>query len=165
MAGKVKIKNPVTDQHPSSKWINLVDRGGLYHIQDIVFDLFVTIECFVDDKLSEILKHRGRGIEYVKKDQLTWVVDQEEVQSLWNQIGSTSFVEDETARRNLLIEIVHLWITTRGHNKTHKLKEEYKVKQKQAVKGTRSLRKVLKKLMKHEMIDMIIIIILVVTEQ
>lgn len=123
----------------SDKWIRLVDRGGLYHIQDIVYDLFVTVEYF--EKLSEILKERGKGIEYVRKDQLTWIVDQDEVQSLWNQVDASSLVEDESARRNLLIELVHLWITTRGHSKTHKLKEEYKLKQKKSVKGTRSLRK------------------------
>ena len=122
MAAKVKIRKPATKQQPSTKWINLVDRGGLYHIQDTVYDFFITIEYFVDDKLSEILKQKGRGIECVRKDQLAWVVDEDEVQSLWSQVGS-SIVEDETARQHLLLEIVYLWITTRGHSKTQKTNE------------------------------------------
>ena len=141
MAEKAKIRKLATEQQPSSKWIKLVDRGGLYHVQDIVYDLFVTIEYFVDNRLSEILRQKGKGIECVRKNQLAWVVDEEEVQSLWNQVDSSSIVEDETARQNLLLEIVHLWVTTRGYSKTHKLKEEYKIKQKQVVKGKRSLRK------------------------
>ncbi len=141
MAGKLTIRNLEAEKHSSCKWINLVDRGGLYHVQNIVYDLFVTIEYVVDEKLSSIIDQRGRGIECVKKDKLTWVVDQEEVQSHWNDIFSSSVVENESARRNLLIEIVHLWITTRGHSKTHKLKEQYKIKHKRTVKGTRSLRK------------------------
>ncbi len=122
MAGKLKIRNLEAVQHSSCKWINLVDRGGLYHVQNIVYDLFVAIEYTVDEKLSSIIDQRGRGIECVQKDKLTWVVDQEEVQSLWNDICSSSVVENESARQNLLIEIVHLWVTTRGHSKTHKLK-------------------------------------------
>ena len=48
-------------------------------------------------------------------------------------------IEEETVRQNLLMEIVHMWI--RGHSKTHKLKEKYKLQQKKGVKGKRSLRK------------------------
>lgn len=140
MAGKMRTtQNHEKQPHPSCKWINSIDRGGLYHVQDIVYDLFITIECFVDKKLSEIFKDVGKGIECVQKDKLLWVVDEEEVRSLWNQVPSS--IENESDHRNLLVEIVHLWVTTRGHSKAHKLKEEYKVKQKQSVKGKRSLRK------------------------
>lgn len=139
IAGRLTIQSSAEDG--SDKWIRLVDRGGLYYMQDIVYDLFVTVEYFVDDKLSKILMERGKEIESIQKDQLTWVVDQDEVQLLWNQVDAASIVEDEAARRNLLLQIVHLWITTRGHSKTHKLKEEYKLKQKKSVKRTRSLRK------------------------
>ena len=59
-------------------------------MQDIDYNLFVTIVHFVDNKLSEILKQKGKGIECVQKNQLAWVVDEEEVQSLWNQVDSAS---------------------------------------------------------------------------
>ena len=32
MAEKAKIRKPAPKQQPSSKWIKLVDRGGLYHV-------------------------------------------------------------------------------------------------------------------------------------
>ncbi len=140
MAGKLKIKEPVDQQHPSCKWINLVDRGGLYHVQDIIYDIFITIKHFVDNKLSKILKNRGESIECLQKHNLSWVLEEEEVQSVWSQVTLT-LIEDESRRQKLLTEIVHMWITTRGHSKTHRLKEEYKVKKKEGIKGKRSLRK------------------------
>jgi hypothetical protein len=36
----------------------------------------------VDEKLSEILKQGGKNIEVVKKEKLSWVCNNEEVQSL-----------------------------------------------------------------------------------
>ncbi len=41
-------------QQPSNKWTSLVNRGDLYFIQDEVFDLFITIELLVDNKLTKI---------------------------------------------------------------------------------------------------------------
>ena len=149
MAGKLHTRTNKTSEEASSeakeqpssnKWINMVNRGGLYFVEDIVYDLFVTIEPIVDSKLSEILKEHGKGIEQVKKENLAWVCDDEEVQDLWDQISSNS-IEDEEISEDLLREIVHMWVTTRGHSKTHKIKEDYKLSQKTTVKGKRSLRK------------------------
>ena len=115
----------------------------MYYVNDVVFDLFVTIESLVDSKLNEILKECGKGIEQVKKENLAWVYEDEEVQSLWEEVTSSS-IEEEEVRQNLLREIAHMWVTTRGHSKTHKIKEDYKIRQKTAVKRKRSLRKELK---------------------
>ena len=140
MAVKVRIRESENQpQHPSCKWINLVDRGGLCHVQDIVYDLFIVIEHFVDKKLSQILKNGGKGIECIRKHNLSWILEEEKVQSMWSQVSLSSM--DETVHQGLLTEIVHLWITTRGHSKTHQLKEQYKVQQKQGVKRKRSLQK------------------------
>ncbi len=145
MASKVRIEESEGQQHPSSsKWTNLVNRGGLLYVEDIVYDLFVTIECIVDEKLNDILKKGGKNIELVKKENLSWVRDNDEVQSLWSMVNPDS-IEEESIHQNLLLEIVHLWTTTRGHSKTHKLKEQYKVQQKESTKGKRSLRKELAK--------------------
>ena len=65
-----------------------------------------------------------------EKENLTWVCDDEEVQNLWDQISPNSIEE----------EVAHMWVTTRGHSKTHKIKD-YTLRQKTTVKGKRSLRK------------------------
>jgi hypothetical protein len=50
---------------------------------------------------------------------------------------------EEEACHNLLQEIVHMWVTTKGNSKVHKIKEDYKIQQ-QKIAKERSLRKVLK---------------------
>ncbi len=42
MAGKLR-----TSQHHSCDFINSIDRGGLYHVQDSVYNLFVVIELML----------------------------------------------------------------------------------------------------------------------
>ena len=116
-----------------------MNRGGLYFVEDVVYDLFVSIESLVDSKLSEIMKECGKGIEQVKKENLAWVCEDEEVQCVWNQISLNSI--EEEVRQDLLREIAYMWVTTRGHSKAHKIKEDYKLRQKKTFKGTRSLRK------------------------
>ena len=140
MAGKLTMQEPEQNEHPSSEWTKIIDRGGLYHVEDVVYDLFVAIEYLVDEKLSEIFTQSGKDICQVKKENLSWLCDNEDIQFLWCLISPCT-IEEESVRQCLLQEIAHLWITTRGHSKTHKIKEEYKMMQKKAVKGKRSLRK------------------------
>jgi hypothetical protein len=45
MAGKLRIEESISAEQElplSCKWTKLVDRGGLFHVEDIVYDLFVT---------------------------------------------------------------------------------------------------------------------------
>ena len=139
--GRLRIEEPEEQSYSSSiKWTKLVDRGGLLYVNECVYDLFVTIECIVDDKLSDILKQGGKNIEDVRKENLSWVCCNEVVLSLW-YMASPHLIEDESIHQNLLMEIVHMWITTRGHSKTHLLKEKYKIQQKDDIKGKPSLHK------------------------
>ena len=83
--GRKMPRHPATEeierreQQSSNKWTSLVNRGGLYFIQDEVFDLFVTIELFVDSKLSQIFNESGKGIEQVKKENLFWVCQDDDI--------------------------------------------------------------------------------------
>ena len=140
MAGAIRTD---TTEQSSNKWTSMVNRGGLYFVNNVVFDLFVTIESIVDSKLTQILKESGKGIEQVKKENLSWICEDEEVQSIWDDITSNT-IEEEEIHQNLLREIAHMWVTTRGHSKTHKIKD-YKIHKKENVKGKRSLRKELER--------------------
>ena len=82
--------------------------------------LFVTIELLVDQKRSSVMKGRGKGLEQVKKENLSWVCN---FYGVWSA---------------LLLQIAYMWITTRGR-KTHRIKEDYKIAKKQTVKRKRSL--------------------------
>ena len=140
MGSKLSRKRRESD-HRSSEWTQHADRGGLYHVAESVFDLFVAIEVLVDKELSAIFNTKGKGLEKVKREKLSWVCSDVDVQSLWHIIISPSPIEEERVSQQLLQEIVYLWITTRGHSKASKIKEDYKKAKGKSVKGKHSLRK------------------------
>ena len=67
MAGKIKSRDASTcmSHQRSTEWTRLTDRGGLYHVEDIVYNLFVAIECLEDKELPAIFKEKGKKIEAV----------------------------------------------------------------------------------------------------
>ena len=136
MAGKLYTSDSRSEQQ-STKWTNIVDHGGLYHIDDIVYELFVALEYLVDKELTSIFQARGKGIEKIKKGRLSLICNDDDVQFLWCMISPVT-IECEEIRQNLLQEIAHLWITTRGHSKARKIKENYKVAKGKSVKGKHS---------------------------
>ena len=75
MAGKLKTRDPSAcgNGQRSSEWTRLTDRGGLYHVEDTVYNLFVAIELIVDKELSAIFQEKGKGLEKVKKEKLSWL--------------------------------------------------------------------------------------------
>ncbi len=46
----------------------------------------------------------------MKKDNLAWVCEDDDVESVWSYASPTS-IEEEATREDLLREIVHMWIT------------------------------------------------------
>ena len=139
MGGKLSTRTHIA-KHPSQEYITLADCGGLYHIEDRVYSLFLVIEIIVYKELSVLFNNKGAHIEKVKKDNLSWVCDDEEVQLTWQFISSTT-IEEKDVRQKLLIEIVHLWITTRGYSMASAAKESLKEHKKECVKGKKALRK------------------------
>ena len=95
----------------SCEYVNSIDRGGLYHIQDPVYEMFVAIELIVNEKLSALFSSKGKNIKEMTRDKLSWVCDDEEVQVTWRCI-SPGTIEEESVRQSLLKEIICLWVTT-----------------------------------------------------
>ena len=140
MAGKLSKRPPATEQrHQSSDWTFLVDRGVLYHIDNSVYNLFVAIELTVDEQLSVIFQSKGRGIKKVKKENLKWLCEDEEIQHSWSLCTGVNEIEDQSIQQALLQEIAYLWVTIRGHSKAKFMKEQYKQKKKECVKLKHSL--------------------------
>ena len=79
MGSKIKSYESIEHEESSTRWISLANRGGLCFVEDAVYDFFVTIELIVDAKLTEILRHSGKGIEQVNKDNLSWVCREEDM--------------------------------------------------------------------------------------
>ena len=136
MAGKLsQLQSPSepVSQDRSREWTVLADRGGLYHVNDNVYSLFVALELTVNEELTTVLQKKGKGIEKVKKENLSWLCDEKEIKDLW-ATACPSTIEDESTRRSLLKEIAFMWVTTRGHSKTKQMKEEYKERKRTCVK-------------------------------
>lgn len=55
MGCKLAEKTSCTPDH-CSKWIKIVDRGGLLHVSNTVYDLFMFLEYAVDEELTSIFK-------------------------------------------------------------------------------------------------------------
>lgn len=146
MGGKLSERTSSGGQpsHPS-EWTKIVDRGGLFHVSNTVYDLFLFLEMSVDEELTSIFKAKGKGIEKVRREKLDWLCENEEVQLVWGMLTDTLEETDEDFNQDLLKEIASLWITTRGYSKAHVVKEDYKRAKATSTKGKHSLRKELKR--------------------
>ena len=140
MAKKMSSHKVTSSNHQASEWTSLIDRGGLYYVEDIVYYLFIALDLIIDKELTTIFEKKGKGIEKVKKEKLSWVCDDDDVQFIWCMVSPSTIVE-ESVRQKLLRDIAYTWITIRGHSKAQRLKEEYKTLKAQTVKRKKSLRK------------------------
>lgn len=82
MAGQLHTRHKITEHH-SANWTCLVVRGGLYHVEDIIYYLFVALELIAYKELSTILGRKGKDIEKIGKGELQWLCEDEEIQFIW----------------------------------------------------------------------------------
>ena len=146
MGGQLHTRSKSSDQR-SSDWTHLIDRGGLYHIEDLVYSLFLAIELISHNELSTILGKRGKNADKIRKDKLQWLCEDEEIQFLWCLISPVTIHEKS---QTLLRDIIHLWLTTRIHSKVNKVIEDHKKEKASATKRRKALRKELKAITKED---------------
>jgi len=102
----------------SSDWINAIDRGGLVHITDSCYQLFLSIET--------VTRLKMKATNAVMNDSF--------LQHLINLINSdndvlfnwTMITGDESENQEVLGEIVKLWIKTRGFSFAKSIAEKYR---------------------------------------
>ncbi len=93
----------------SEDWLNAVDRGGLLHVKDGVYDFFRAVEM----KLREYLRVQDarRMTHGIKEQLLTALVTDEDVLFYWCML--TVELEDNDADSALKHLVTH-WVTIRG---------------------------------------------------
>ena len=71
----LRVLREMGTQHhsQSNQWTRMTNRGGLYHVEDVVFELFVALEYVADKELTSIFM--AKGLEKIKKDKLSWICD------------------------------------------------------------------------------------------
>ena len=120
----------------SRRWIDIVNRGGLYVVSDEVYTAFQAMELALQEYLQ-----RGTVGKYNKDAAVEYITNDGDVQFHWCCLMST--VTEECAQE-LLKVLVQLLVTIRGFSLAAAYMEEYKMSKQQTTKGKKGLRKELK---------------------
>lgn len=120
-------------------WMEKVNRGGLYPLNDDAFSLFAYIEKCVRDLLPRHLLKSDSDKESFQQNVHLKVLQDDNVVFHWTLLSQdiTSPEDSEI----LLKEIIKLWITIRGYAIAATWMEVYKGKQKKNTQKSTGLRK------------------------
>ena len=104
-------------QDSAERWLEATDRGGLYYINDMAYELFVEVEILV-------YHHLSKGHQQHRDELLRIACLDADILSVW----STCTVDiDDTAKTELLLKnIIDEWITMRGHSIVSMITENHK---------------------------------------
>ena len=121
--------------HESEEWTELMDRGGLKHISDTMFDFFCSLEVVFQ---SNVYSESAGEKESMRGMLLKKMVEDEDVLMCWSFVAVNWQEDESVALMNLMID--H-WITLRGFGYVSAFVEEYKKRSKKAVQKSKGLRK------------------------
>lgn len=116
-------------QMESSEWINLIDRGGLVHVTDDCFQLFLSMECAVRRNLNKFNNKHAQANESFSQYMESKLSSDDSVLFDWMMITG-----DEEEHRDTLHQMIKLWVTIRGHSFAKSVLEQYKQETKKATK-------------------------------
>jgi len=131
----------------TSQWIKIVNRGGLYEVNDDVFLLFKEIEKSMQVKLMSHLEHGANPPSEQssqKEEILQRIVSDSNVSFYWDIVSYN--IQDDDRRSELLAHIARVWLTMRGFSITSQWMEQYKHVSSANTRKKKGLRKELKKL-------------------
>ena len=133
------VWNKDTEEYGTDEdWTNLMDRGGLFHVKEITFQLFRAIEYQVQDSLIKGLKRQSQ---HSKSELIKKVTGDDDVQFIWLMATAEFEIEDHDIHETLLHRIIELFVTVRGFSLASVWLEKFKQQSKQPTKGTKSLRR------------------------
>ena len=122
----------------TNTWIQLVNRGGLFEINNECYLFFKTIEKHIQATLPGHLSG-----EVAKQKYLLQLLNEEDIQRLWTKLNTD--IEDSDGSDELLTLILEKWVTTRGFAQVSSWISDYKSATAEKLKKKRSLRKDLAK--------------------
>lgn len=114
-----------------------MDRGGLKHVNDMLFMLFCSMEMEIR---HHIRAKCANETESIKEAAIKGMIDNEDVTFYWSVVA----VNWEQAEADALLEmLVKHWITLRGFSHAGAFVEKYKQKNKKCTQKSKGLRKTL----------------------
>ena len=122
------------------KWSAIVNRGGLFPLNDSTFLFFLSVEKLVRVLLPQhILCSQSHSKESLRAIVIKRVAGNDEVQWRWALLSQC--IDSEEDNTELLEEIVQLWVTVRGFAMTATWLETFKVQSNTTTAKKPSLRK------------------------
>ena len=67
MANKMSSHKVTSSNHQASEWTSLIDGGGLYYVEDIVYYLFIALDLIIDKELTTIFEKKERALKKSRK--------------------------------------------------------------------------------------------------
>ena len=125
--------NPEDMEDDSKDWIKSVDRGGLKHVPDMMYMMFVSMEQELRVQLSCQAPSAVNLIEAKEK-----LIQNEDVNFYWSMVSSNW---QEEVAMVLLDMLVDHWISIRGHSTASAWLEEEKKDKKKTVQKSKGVRK------------------------
>ena len=114
------------------KWIHVVNRGGLFEVNDTTFEFFKEIEMKVRKKL--LIAFDTKNVD-VRESIVDSISSDDDVQFFWTLISVD--IETEAQATKVLKQIIGIWLTIRG-NSIAGTWLEYYLQNKPAKKGLRT---------------------------
>ena len=133
--GLLKAKDDEGEESSSAEWVNEVDRGGLWHVEEGTCMLFAAME-------EEVREHfQVGGMEVGKRYRqrlIDAVCNNEDVLFHWCMLTAES---EETHAQTVFEMLVSMWITVRGFAFASGFVEMYKQQRKKGLQRSKALRK------------------------
>lgn len=117
----------------SEDWTNLIDRGGLKHVNNVMYMLMATMEIEVRQHLP-----RGPTTENLKEKIMENILKNEDVMFYWALLSANW---DEEAGHALLPMTADLWVTMRGFSYVSAWMEQHKKISKKNIQKSKGIRK------------------------
>lgn len=116
----------------SSEWIALIDRGGLVHVTDECFQLFLSMEGVIRRHLENT---KVKNFSEVFKKMEKIINSDDSVLFDWLMITG-----DEEEHKEILGQIIKHWVAIRGHSFAKSVLEQYKQATKKSTTKSKGLR-------------------------
>ena len=108
----------------TKEWIDRVNRGGLFPLNDATYRFFVSVEKEVRTILPSHMTKTQVSADSFKRDVIEKIMRSQNIQWHWTLISQCIDSEEEAIE--LLKEIVTLWVTVRGFSITATWMEIFK---------------------------------------
>ena len=118
----------------TKKWLDQVNRGGLFSLNNNSFSFIVEVEKIVRVLLPKYVIHNDNDKVTFKKSVLDKITKNDHIQFYWTLLSQE--IHEQENSEALLAEVVTLWVTIRGFLLAASWIEAYKNRHKTTQKAT-----------------------------